>query len=29
MKLKAKIAVIMIAVLVTIMEFNMLASLYF
>ena len=29
MKLKAKVAVIIIAVLVTIMEFNMLASLYF
>jgi len=29
MKLKAKVAVIIIAVLITIMEFNTLASLYF
>ncbi len=29
MKLKAKVAVIMIAVLITIMEFTMIASFYF
>jgi len=29
MKLKAKVAVIIIAVLITIMKFNMLASLYY
>jgi len=29
MNLKTKVAVLMIAVLITIMEFNMLASLYF
>ncbi len=29
MKLKAKVAVIMIAVLITIMEFNMIASFYY
>ena len=29
MKLKAKVAVIMIAVLITIMEFNMIASFFF
>jgi len=29
MKLKAKVAVIIMAILITIMEFNMLASLYY
>jgi len=29
MKLKAKVAILMIAVLITIMEFNMIASFYY